>query len=97
MLTGHTHNPLSSAAERRTHNPEVGGSKPPGGSYNSQFYRNCHAVTQQHTFHRHGAEVARRAHNPEVTRSKRVAGIVKLDIKRSIYHRCGAEVSARGS
>ena len=23
--------PLSSAAERRTHNPEVGGSKPPGG------------------------------------------------------------------
>ena len=24
-------NPLSSAAERRTHNPEVGGSKPPGG------------------------------------------------------------------
>jgi hypothetical protein len=26
-------NPLSSAAERRTHNPEVGGSKPPGGIY----------------------------------------------------------------
>ena len=24
-------NPLSSEAERRTHNPEVGGSKPPGG------------------------------------------------------------------
>ena len=23
--------PLSSEAERRTHNPEVGGSKPPGG------------------------------------------------------------------
>ena len=28
----HTHDPLSSEAERRTHNPEVGGSKPPGGS-----------------------------------------------------------------
>ena len=26
-------NPLSSAAERRTHNPEVGGSKPPGGIF----------------------------------------------------------------
>ena len=27
-------NPLSSAAERKTHNPEVGGSKPPGGIFN---------------------------------------------------------------
>ncbi len=26
-------NPLSSEAERRTHNPEVGGSKPPGGIF----------------------------------------------------------------
>ena len=32
---------------------------------------------------RHGAEGARGSHNPEVTGSKPVAGIVKLDVKRS--------------
>ena len=55
---------LSSEAERRAHNPEVGGSKPPGGTL---YFVN-----------RHGAGAARGAHNSEVTRSKRVAGIFSI-------------------
>jgi hypothetical protein len=87
--TEHLENLLSSAAERGAHNPEVGGSKPPGGilTFASVTEAGCHSASdiklEQHIT---GMAQARRftlwAHNPEDTGSKPVAGIYHTS------HRC---------